>query len=49
MRQRLVGNILYTLQTVDIEIDISANHWGHFELKLCPVSGKTEEATQVRA
>ena len=28
------------------QIDISANHWGHFELKLCPTNGKTHLATQ---
>merc|ERR1712107_31346 len=37
----------YTMgQTIDIEIDISANHWGHFELKLCPTNGKNHLATQ---
>merc|ERR1711872_656376 len=37
----------YTMgQTIDIEIDISANHWGHFELKICPVDGKKSVATQ---
>jgi len=33
-------------QTIDIEIDISANHWGHFELKLCPTNGRSKLATQ---
>jgi len=33
-------------QTIDIEIDINANHWGHFELKICPVSNKKDVATQ---
>lgn len=33
-------------QTIDIEIDISANHWGHFELKICPTNGKLNSATQ---
>jgi len=33
-------------QTIDIEIDISANHWGHFELKLCPTNSEDEIATQ---
>ena len=28
------------------KIDISANHWGHFELKLCPTNGKKRLATQ---
>merc|ERR1712098_378762 len=37
----------YTMgQTIDIEIDISAHHWGHFELKICPVDGKKSVATQ---
>merc|ERR1719483_244395 len=37
----------YTMgQTIDIEIDIAANHWGHFELKICPTNGKKEIATQ---
>jgi len=37
----------YTMgQTIDIEIDISANHWGYFELKLCPTDKKTDIATQ---
>jgi len=37
----------YTMgQTIDVEIDISANHWGHFELKICPTNGRLNEATQ---
>jgi hypothetical protein len=27
-------------QTIDIEVDINANHWGYFELKICPVQGE---------
>jgi hypothetical protein len=34
-------------QTIDIEVDINANHWGYFELKICPVDGKSKPATQV--
>ena len=34
-------------QTIDIEVDINANHWGYFELKVCPVDGKRQPATQV--
>ena len=38
----------YTMgQTIDIEVDINANHWGYFELKVCPVDGKRQPATQV--
>jgi hypothetical protein len=37
----------YTMgQTIDIEVDINANHWGHFELKICPVDGKHKQPTQ---
>lgn len=37
----------YTMgQTIDIEVDINANHWGYFELKICPVDGKRQPPTQ---
>jgi len=42
----LIGRRYTMGQTIDIEIDISANHWGHFELKICPVDGKKSLATQ---
>jgi len=42
----IVGRRYSMGQTIDIEIDISANHWGHFELKICPVDGKNDVATQ---
>merc|ERR1711892_1354397 len=42
----LIGKRYTMGQTIDIEIDISANHWGHFELKICPVDGKKAVATQ---
>ena len=31
---------------IDIEVEITANHKGHFQLKLCPVRGRDREATQ---
>ena len=31
---------------IDVEIDLSANHNGHFELKLCPVNSPKQIATQ---
>jgi hypothetical protein len=34
-------------QIIDIEVDINANHWGYFELKICLVDGKSKPATQV--
>ncbi|XP_023344479.1 uncharacterized protein LOC111713764 [Eurytemora carolleeae] len=42
----IIGRRYSMGQTIDIEIDISANHWGHFELKLCPINGKNTIATQ---
>ena len=31
---------------IDIEIELTANHKGRFELKLCPVAAGRKEATQ---
>ena len=33
-------------QTIDVDIDISANHWGYFVLNICPVDGKNKDPTQ---
>ena len=33
-------------QTIDVQIDITANHKGFFEFKLCPNVGNTEDPTQ---
>ena len=38
--------VLYCIAIEYFQIDISANHWGHFELKLCPTNGKSQLATQ---
>ena len=38
--------VLYCIAIEYFQIDISANHWGHFELKLCPTNGKSHLATQ---
>ena len=29
-----------------MEIDLTTNHWGYFELKLCPVNNKNRIVTQ---
>jgi len=42
----IIGKRYAMGQTIDIEIDISANHWGHFELKLCPTNTNSRTATQ---
>ena len=37
----------YTMgQTIDVDIDISANHWGYFELKICPVDDAGSDPSQ---
>ena len=33
-------------QTIDVEVDLTTNHWGFFELKLCPVNNRKEVVTQ---
>jgi len=42
----IVGRRYSMGQIIDVEIDISANHWGHFELKVCPVDGNPDGVTQ---
>merc|ERR1712107_20230 len=42
-----MGSKTYLADSViDIEIEITANHRGHFQLKLCPLSSRSREATQ---
>lgn len=33
-------------QDIDIEIELTANHYGRFEIKLCPNNNPVQEATQ---
>ena len=33
-------------QVIDIEVDLTTNHWGRFALKLCPVSDRKTIVTQ---
>ena len=33
-------------QTIDVDVDISANHWGSFELNICPVTERGEDPSQ---
>ena len=44
--QGIVGRRYTMGQTIEIDIDISANHWGHFELKICPVDDMGRDPTQ---
>lgn len=37
----------YTMgQVIDVEVDLTTNHWGYFELKICPSFDKTKPVTQ---
>lgn len=44
--QGIIGKEYIVGEMIDVEIDLSANHWGHFELKLCPVDSPKQPATQ---
>ncbi|TRY70276.1 hypothetical protein TCAL_11548 [Tigriopus californicus] len=33
-------------QTIEVEVELSTNHWGWFELKLCPLNDANEITTQ---
>lgn len=33
-------------QEIDIEVELTANHYGHFEIKICPNNNPAQEATQ---
>ena len=32
-------------QQMEVEVELTTNHWGWFEFKLCPVNAKTKLAT----
>ena len=42
----MIGRVYAMGQTIDVDIDISANHWGSFELNICPVSDRGEDPSQ---
>jgi len=42
----VIGKTYAMGQTIDVDIDISANHWGYFVLNICPVDGKNGDPTQ---
>ena len=33
-------------QTIDVDVDISANHWGSFALNICPVDERGDDPSQ---
>ena len=42
----VIGKTYAMGQTIDVDIDIVANHWGYFVLNICPVDGKNSDPTQ---
>ena len=43
---RIISKTYVMGSIIDIEIEITANHKGSFQLKLCPVAGREREASQ---
>ena len=33
-------------QTIEVEVEITANHWGYFQFKVCNIDGNKSDATQ---
>lgn len=42
----LFNNFSFHIQTVDIEVELTANHQGYFEVSLCPNNNPMAVATQ---
>ena len=42
----VIGRRYVMGQNIEVEIDLTTNHWGHFVLKLCPLNDVTEIVTQ---
>lgn len=42
----IISKRYFSGQKIDVEIDLTANHYGIFELKLCPNNNPRSEATQ---
>lgn len=38
--------IILFFQEIEVEVELTANHWGRFEMFLCPNNNPTYEATQ---
>jgi len=41
-----VGKTYFQGQAMEVEVELTTNHWGWFEFKLCPVNDKTRKETQ---
>lgn len=44
--RRKVCKYLFLFQDIDVEVELTANHWGRFEMFLCPNNNPRYEATQ---
>jgi len=44
--RRNVCKYLFLFQDIDVEVELTANHWGRFEMFLCPNNNPKYEATQ---
>nr|CAD7432448.1 unnamed protein product [Timema monikensis] len=42
----IIGRHYTSGQEIDVEVELTANHWGRFEMYLCPNNNPREEATQ---
>ena len=42
----VIGRVYAMGQTIDVDVDISANHWGSFALNICPVDERGEDPSQ---
>jgi hypothetical protein len=42
----MVCKCLFLFQDIDVEVELTANHWGRFEMFLCPNNNPRYEATQ---
>lgn len=43
-----ISILLFLDSWVDLEVQLTANHKGHFQFKLCPIKSRSAEATQVK-
>jgi hypothetical protein len=41
-----IGKTYFQGQQMEVEVELTTNHWGWFEFKLCPVNAKTKLATK---
>ena len=42
----IIGRRFVVGQVMEVKVAVTANHWGYFEIKLCPVNGKNKLVEQ---